>query len=406
MRSPAAPDLRPRAIPHPYRALLAICSDLDETPDRHVYWETARYLNTTQDTPMGPGVGLEVGNSLYFDMPPEQFSYWNTDEAGREMVRGLVRSGHIDCLHSYGDLATTRAHAGRALDELSRHGCALTVWIDHAVAPTNFGADIMRGSGDLPSAAAYHADLTCGFGVRHVWRGRVTSVVGQNVRRRLRGIWTARRPVASARTVAKEMVKGALGRTVGGKYAMHAANDLARETHLRDGRPVLEFLRANPHWRAVDKGETAAGLAEVLNARFLETLVDRGGVSVLYTHLGKVTSRDEPLPPATRRALSLLARFQHDRRILVATTRRLLDYGAAARRARARLLAQDGRTVLDVNVDPAFASDGLTFDLPRAEPVVVRCNGVEQRNVTVNAPDHSGRASVSFPWPRLAFPDR
>ncbi len=88
---------------------------------------------------MGPGVGLEVGNSIYFDMPPDQFAYWNTDDAGREMVRALIRSGHIDCLHSYGDLATTRRHAARALDELARHDCRLRVWIDHGTAATNFG---------------------------------------------------------------------------------------------------------------------------------------------------------------------------------------------------------------------------------------------------------------------------
>src|SRR5258708_28717945 len=34
---------------------------------------------------------------------------------------------------------STRAHAGRALDDLARHGCGVKVWIDHAVAPSNFG---------------------------------------------------------------------------------------------------------------------------------------------------------------------------------------------------------------------------------------------------------------------------
>jgi len=53
---------------------------------------------------------------------------------------------------------------------LTRHGCDLEVWIDHAVAPSNFGADIMCGSGDVPGAKAYHSDLTCGFGIRYVWR--------------------------------------------------------------------------------------------------------------------------------------------------------------------------------------------------------------------------------------------
>ncbi len=71
-----------RDLPYPYRAMLAICSDLDETPDRNVYYQIMRFLNTTEETAMGPGVGLEVGNSVYFDMPPNQFAYWNTDDAG------------------------------------------------------------------------------------------------------------------------------------------------------------------------------------------------------------------------------------------------------------------------------------------------------------------------------------
>src|SRR5882724_8721210 len=125
-------------MPYPYRALLAISSDLDETPHRSVYRESMRFLNTTESTSMGQGVGLEVGNSIYFDMPPDQFAYWNTDDSGRTMVRALIRSGHIDTLHSFGNLATTRDHARRALEELARHSCQLQVWIDHAVAPTNF----------------------------------------------------------------------------------------------------------------------------------------------------------------------------------------------------------------------------------------------------------------------------
>ena len=68
-------EVKLRSYPYPYRAMLAICSDLDETPDRHVYGDIMRFLNTMEDTAMGPGVGLEVGNSIYFDMPPDQFAY-------------------------------------------------------------------------------------------------------------------------------------------------------------------------------------------------------------------------------------------------------------------------------------------------------------------------------------------
>ena len=50
-----------RKHPYPYRAMLAICSDLDETADHRLYSETVRFLNTRDSTAMGTGVGLEVG---------------------------------------------------------------------------------------------------------------------------------------------------------------------------------------------------------------------------------------------------------------------------------------------------------------------------------------------------------
>src|SRR5262245_45479097 len=127
----AASEVMLRPWPYPYEAALAICSDLDETPTAGDYFDMMRLLNTTEPTRLGRGVGLEVGNSIYFDMPPSQFSYWNADDRARASVRALIQSGHVDCLHSFGDLATTRTHAGRALDELARHDCALKVWIDH-----------------------------------------------------------------------------------------------------------------------------------------------------------------------------------------------------------------------------------------------------------------------------------
>jgi hypothetical protein len=390
-----------RLQPYPYRAALAICSDLDETPDRHVYWDIARWLNTTDDDgPMGPGAGLEVGNSLYFDMPPDQFAYWNTDDAGRAMARALVASGHVDCFHSFGDLAL-RAHAGRALDELARHDLRIRVWIDHAVAPTNFGADIMRGSGDVPGAPAYHADLTCGYGVRFVWRGRVTSVTGQDVRRRLSTIVTPGHVADSSRALLKEAAKGALARLGSAKYAMHPANETLRPAILRDGQPVLEFLRANPSWRGVDQSATAAGLAEALTARFLDNLEASGGTCVLYTHLGKITDRARPLPDATRDAVRGLAERARGGRVLVTTTSRLLEYREARAAVGARVGA-DGATI-ELTPQAHHVLDGLTFYVSDVARARVVASGRELAFVR-NPPDHTGRPSVSLPWPRLEFP--
>lgn len=406
--APAPVELR--RLPYPYRAALAICSDLDTTPNLEAYVGTMRLLNETGQTPGGPGLGLEVGNTIYFDMPRDQFSYWNTDDRGREVIRTLVRSGHIDCLHSFGDLATTRRHAGRALDDLARHGCAVQVWIDHAVAPSNFGADIMRGEGDVSESPAFHADLTCAFGIRYVWRGRVTSVPAQDVPRRLGRLVERRHPVASAITVAKESGKGLVGRAGSRKYAMHAGNALLRSTSLRSGQAVIEFLRCNPHWGGVSRGDTAEGLHEVLHEAALDELIDRGGVSILYTHLGKTARPSTHIGRPAVAALRGLARRHHEGRLLVTTTRRLLGSRLAVGTVTWSVHRDRTDHRIDVHTTAAGGEidardlDGLTFYVPDPARTRVRVDGTERVDLVRNPPDHTGRPSVSLPRPRLEFP--
>lgn len=402
-----------RRLPYPYRAMLAICSDLDETPDAATYRLIARYLNTTEPTRMGPGAGLEVGNTIYFDMPGDQFAYWTTDDAGRAMVRELIRSGHIDCLHSYGDLASRREHASRALDELNRHDCRLEVWIDHAVAPTNLGPDIMRGCGDVPGDPAYHADLTCAAGVQYVWRGRVTSVIGQNVPRRLAGLFTRREPVRSGVTVAKEIAKGLLARCGSEKYAPHAENQVLRPARLRDGRRVYEFLRSNPSRGGVSDCDTAGGIREGLRADVVERLIDREAICVFYTHLGKVRDPAEPFGPDARAAFERLGERCMDGDLLTATTRRLLGYCRAIREIEWSVSARNGAISIDIRTPQApWAGaplarsdlDGLTFYVQDPQRFAISVNGREEPIVWRNPPDRTGRASVSLPWRRLEFP--
>ena len=409
--------------------MLAICSDLDETPDRHVYRQIMRFLNTTETTAMGPGVGLEVGNSIYFDMPPDQFAYWNTDDAGREMVQTLIRSGHIDCLHSYGDLAATRTHVGRALDELCRHDCRLPVWVDHSVAPTNFGAGIMCGHGDEEGHPAYHADLTLSHGVRYVWRGRVTSVLGQAARARLGGIFTAAHPLASGLTLAKEASKRVLARLGRRKYAIHGPNKVLRPVRLRDGQATYEFLRSNPHWGGVSCCETARGIGQVLTADMLKRLEQRGGCCVLYTHLGKVRDPRVPFDASAVAGFRRLAEAHDSGKVLVTTTRRLLGYRRAAEEVTwtCRCYERDGCDESDhpdesdgkslrIEVETGASGNrkmpelepedlaGLTFYVDEPQRTCVFVDGREVPELQSNGPDETGRPSVSLPWRTLEFP--
>ncbi len=403
-----------RPTPYPYRAMLAICSDLDETPSKGAYLEAMRFLNTNEPTAMGDGVGLEVANSIYFNMPAGQFAYWNTDEAGREMIRMLIRSGHVDCLHSYGELAFARADAARALDELAKHDCQLAVWVDHSTAATNLGADIMQGYGDIRGHEAYHADLTIAHGIEFVWRGRVTSIIGQDIPRKLGGLFTSRHPFASGRTLCKEWAKGLYANNELGKYAMHGANEILRKDRLRDGAEIYEFMRCNPHWGGVSSGEKARDIGDVLTDDMLAKLVRRQGACILYTHLGKIDGSRVPFNRPAVAALRRLAEAQRRRKILVTTTRRLLGFKKALREVSYEVEHHDDVVCISVKANKwgsrlsrlsSSDLDGLTFYVQDPQRACLTVNGREISKLQRNGPDHTGRASVSLPWPALEFPN-
>jgi hypothetical protein len=411
------PRVTIRKFPAPYRAMLAVCSDLDETPDARVYLEIARFLNTRDATAIGEGVGLEVGNSMYFDMPSDQFSYWGTDERGREMIRALVGSGHIDAIHSWGDLASGRRHAERNIAELERHGCRLEVWIDHSKSPSNFGPDIMVGTGDLPGAAAYHADLTLAYGVRYVWRGRTTGLTSQDAPvgpRSFAPMLRKDKPLVSTRTVVKEAAKVALGLLGSRRWRLYGLNRVCRPCALRDGRRAWEFLRTNPSWGGPGGSATAAGIADVLTPRMLDTLVAGAGTAILYTHLGKIADPVSLFPPGTVAAFRHLARRREAGTVLVTTTRRLLRYVTVRDHLRWRAEVVGHGTVVTVEAvdDPVLGSrpvsaddlHGLTFGVEGSGPVEVRLpDGKPLASERVETKD--GTTWVRLPWPSLSFPE-
>ncbi len=392
-----------RDLPAPYNAMLAICSDLDETEDHQNYIEIATFLNTSRETSYGPGVDLDVGNSIYFDMAPDQYSFWNATEDERQDLLALIKSGHIDCFHSFGDTADSREHAERALTYLAEQDCRLRTWIDHAVAPTNFGADIMNGHGDIAESRQYHADLTVAHGVEYVWTGRVTSVIGQGVARKLGKILNMNWPLKSLVTLGKEFLKGLLGMFPGSRYVLHDQNCVLRPTTLRDGQQVLEFLRCNPHPGGVSAGDRGDRLYEALTDEMLRTLVSRRGTSIIYTHLGKLQQSAGKFPRASVEALRNLAAHRDSGNILVASTTRILDYQNMLSSLEWRLEHVAGK--VEIHLDTEGASiEGLSFDVSPAAEVALFCGGKAVENPTIQIDGSGESCSVSVPWQKREFP--
>jgi hypothetical protein len=296
---------------------------------------------------------------------------------------------------------------------LARHHGKLEVWVDHGTAATNFGSDIMQGHGDEPGHEAYHADLTIGYGIEYVWCGRVTSVLGQDVAPSLRGILRWGHPVASGRTLSTEAAKRRLAARGNAKYAMHGPNETIRPTVLRDGSPVYEFMRCNPHWGGVSSCDQGRRIGDVLTDEMLDRLTARGGTCILYTHLGKIDNRSIPFNEKAVAGFRRLAEAFREGRILVTTTRRLLGYHRAIREIAFRRSWDQGRLRIDLTTrvegNPrgglsAADLNGLTFYVPEPGATFVMVDGQEVAALRRNAPDHTGRPSVSLDWPLREFP--
>lgn len=91
-------------MPYPYKAMLAFCSDLDETTDRHVYWEIMRFLNTMEETSVGGRVwGWKFGHELltsesFFKMTSDDFFPNHTEQV---LLHQRVDVALVDGLHEF-----------------------------------------------------------------------------------------------------------------------------------------------------------------------------------------------------------------------------------------------------------------------------------------------------------------
>ena len=65
-----------RKFPYPFKAALAICSDIDETQTIEEFLEIQRFLCSEDSTRLGEGLGLEIGNSFYFYDEKRRFSFF------------------------------------------------------------------------------------------------------------------------------------------------------------------------------------------------------------------------------------------------------------------------------------------------------------------------------------------
>ena len=400
-----------RKFPYPYRAALAISSDVDNTPDTATYFAMLDYLNGTGSTPFGQGLGLEVGNSFWFfnGTGGRQVSYFDSD--GRETdfaapCRQLWESGHIDTLHSYGNFDTggfTRQHAEKGVAALQTHGATIPVWVNHGNEHNsqNVGPHGPFHGGQ-PDSPAYHMDLTREAGMRYYWIGRLTHILGQDARRRF-GV-TAKRWL-------QELVRLLRYRNIDRAF-YDFSNRLILPATLQDGATVWDFQRWVNAWGEVTELD-AVDLAVQLRPRNIAALIRNAGFLIIYTHMTENLPAARGLPDGLEAGLKNLKRAHDEGRLLVATSGRLLRYRELSQFVDYHATASDGGTLITIAPrlstpvgDLALAPsdlNGLTFHVDDPDKVEVTFGGKVLATAS-NPPDETGRPSISIPWVALEYP--
>jgi hypothetical protein len=401
------PLVRLRPFPFPYRAALAICSDIDGC-DLPTFLAVHRYLNDP-----GSGLGLPVADSFFGQgRDPGQMAYFlpdgRTPAPEAPHIIQALRGGLIDALHSWGDFnqaapqpQALRALAARLVEDLHRQGLSVKVWLNHGdpCNRQNLRARLQPGyAGDDPASPYYTADLLKPLGLQYYWGSDLVTwplssrpgSPGSRLRLGLNAL--------------KNVVKILLGQRQKTRTTAQIM-ELCQPVTLRDGLPLMAFTR---HLRGLKEPTSRHTLRYTLGDPVLKQLLAQEGYLILYTHLGLPRSGagEELFPLPDRTALERLAQHYHAGSIWVAPTARILSHWLVTRRLVWTAHREGEHLIIHVESlqDPTTGPRppepeelaGLCFSVPPPWEVILRLAG---RDLVLRdfGPDHTGERVVGMP---------
>ncbi|NOZ03833.1 MAG: hypothetical protein GXO92_04385 [FCB group bacterium] len=401
-----------RKLPFPYKAALAISSDVDNTPSLEVYLAMMDFLNSKRTTPFGKGLGLETGNSFWFfnNTTQRQLSYFQGISARKTAFAPYCRdfwlSGHLDTLHTYGDFDNggfDRKYAEKALVELSRYNIRIPVWINHGTRQ-NF-QNVGRGEsfkGAVPGSKVYHMDLTREIGCRYYWIGRLTHIIGQEAKQ-------------TPSVLVKQAIQTALEKT---KYRhlsiplFDSQNRLLLPHDFQDGETNWEFQRWVNAWGR----ETTLDIFDFIKQirpKNIKTLIKNEGFMILYTHICENLSLELGLPRQLKENLFNIKRMSEESHLLVTTVSRLLkycevshfvEYEVKQKNTHIEIVIGDElRTPMGAVKVSTEDLQGLTFYIPEPDKTNIVFKNKKLKTVS-NPVDESHRKSIMIPWKPLEYP--
>ena len=397
-----------RPFPFPYRAALAICSDIDGCT-RETFLALHRFLNQELGLPVADslfGLGRESGQMAYF-LPDA-----GTPGPDAPLIRAAIRDGLIDSLHTWGDFndrppdpQILRSLATSLTSHLRRENLSLKIWINHG-SNHNWQNFLSRTkpefTGDAPRSPLYTADLARALGVQYYWGMELTPWPLSVGRRWSSPDYWARVGLNSLKNLIKTL-SGKKERRRG----MNQIMELCQPLILRDGWQVWAFNRFNRHPQGIWGLPTRHTVRFALNSKVLRNLIREAGFLILYSHLGLPRQVSGPLfPDPDRQALENLADTYHRGRLWVASTSRVLTYWRVRQTLDWQVSEEDGKLIIDIKtlndsqigirLPEVHELAGLSFYSARPFSTIMRLGGRELTTRIIPA-DHTGRGGIALP---------
>ncbi|QTA83315.1 Uncharacterized protein dnl_57150 [Desulfonema limicola] len=402
-----------RPFPYPYKAGLAICSDID-TCDRTSFLKIHRYLNLE--------LGLPVSDSFFpLGQDPGQMAYFlkdgKTPSPDAPLICRAIQDGLIDSIHSWGDFNGSppdpfflKNLAKNMTNALNAESIKIRIWINHGD-PCNYQNFIVRlqpdnYKGDDPDSPYYTADLLDDLGINYYWWSELAGWP-------LSGKWNRYSPGLWPRlgiNALKNMVKSFIIKEKFRNRTSEQLTDLMLPFTLRDGRKLMAFTRfCYPPESKI--AATRYTLRHSLGINQLQKLINQQGYMVLYTHLA-LPELWKPgksfFPNPDQKALKGLARYYNNGKIWVASTLSLLNYYNTSRNLvwKSRTFGEKHIITIQYINDPCRGQRtpeshelaGICFYCPEPENTHIFLNK-KQLNTQINKPDHTGKPSLALALP-------
>jgi hypothetical protein len=334
--------------PHPYKAWLTMANDPDNT--RIEDWKELHSFIWEE-------LQLPFGDSLFV----RSFNQNLPDQVSLEKHPEIGSAHHHDIIHTWGDYmhgrrrGFDREDAIEAAATLKDAGIQPRVWIDHAsfvgnmLHGTNKGSKdkLVDSSGHVYENFVYSLDIARDLGIRYIWNGEVSAVVGQD-----RDLGFSDHLVNSGGNKLKASAKRALQQLPSIRAAyVSEDNRQYYKKQFADGSELYVFKRYGT-WKDAD----IDGLHNLINSDKIDQLLKKGGTAVVYSHLGKRhpkgEGRTQHIPDSTRADLkNLKAKFEA-KELMLSTVSDMLDY----------LVLRDNLKVDAAKGEIHFMADGIRYE--------------------------------------------